>query len=91
MLLALSLLADPLGTECTEQDCWTAGSSPAVPLTQPCVSSCLAQRYEEQELLRLIYYGGIQPAIRKAVWPFLLGHYQFGMTEIERKEVSHLL
>ncbi|XP_059264662.1 small G protein signaling modulator 1 isoform X4 [Mustela nigripes] len=43
--------------------------------------------YEEQELLRLIYYGGIQPEIRKAVWPFLLGHYQFGMTEAERKEV----
>ncbi|XP_072659085.1 small G protein signaling modulator 1 isoform X4 [Canis lupus baileyi] len=45
-------------------------------------------RYEEQELLRLIYYGGIQPEIRKAVWPFLLGHYQFGMTETERKEVD---
>nr|XP_020138537.1 small G protein signaling modulator 1 isoform X1 [Microcebus murinus] len=44
--------------------------------------------YEEQELLRLIYYGGIQPDIRKAVWPFLLGHYQFGMTETERKEVD---
>ncbi|KAI5931173.1 Small G protein signaling modulator 1, partial [Manis javanica] len=42
--------------------------------------------YEDQELLRLIYYGGIQPEIRKAVWPFLLGHYQFGMTETERKE-----
>ncbi|XP_025255270.1 small G protein signaling modulator 1 isoform X3 [Theropithecus gelada] len=44
--------------------------------------------YEERELLRLIYYGGIQPEIRKAVWPFLLGHYQFGMTETERKESS---
>ncbi|XP_062943810.1 small G protein signaling modulator 1 [Cynocephalus volans] len=44
--------------------------------------------YEEKELLRLIYYGGIQPDIRRAVWPFLLGHYQFGMTEIERKEVD---
>ncbi|EHB08436.1 Small G protein signaling modulator 1 [Heterocephalus glaber] len=44
--------------------------------------------YEEQELLRLIYYGGIQPEIRKAVWPFLLGHYQFGMTETDRKEVD---
>ncbi|XP_065745465.1 small G protein signaling modulator 1 isoform X4 [Phocoena phocoena] len=44
--------------------------------------------YQERELLRLIYYGGIQPEIRKAVWPFLLGHYQFGMTETERKESS---
>ncbi|XP_050570253.1 small G protein signaling modulator 1 [Cygnus atratus] len=41
--------------------------------------------YEDQELLRLIYYGGIQHEIRKAVWPFLLGHYQFGMTEAERE------
>ena len=47
------------------------------------------QSYEEQELLRLVYSGGVQPEIRKAVWPFLLGHYQFGMTETERKEVSY--
>ncbi|XP_052610973.1 small G protein signaling modulator 1 isoform X2 [Peromyscus californicus insignis] len=44
--------------------------------------------YPEQELLRLIYFGGVQPEIRRAVWPFLLGHYQFGMTEMERKEVD---
>ncbi|XP_075625485.1 small G protein signaling modulator 1 isoform X5 [Balearica regulorum gibbericeps] len=44
--------------------------------------------YEDQELLRLIYYGGIQHEIRKAVWPFLLGHYHFGMTEAERKEAD---
>ncbi|XP_054075054.1 small G protein signaling modulator 1 isoform X7 [Rissa tridactyla] len=44
--------------------------------------------YEDRELLRLIYYGGIQHEIRKAVWPFLLGHYQFGMTEAERKEAD---
>ncbi|XP_071618907.1 small G protein signaling modulator 1 isoform X2 [Heliangelus exortis] len=44
--------------------------------------------YEDQELLRLIYYGGIQHELRKAVWPFLLGHYQFGMTEAERKEAD---
>ncbi|XP_043924424.1 small G protein signaling modulator 1 [Protopterus annectens] len=44
--------------------------------------------YEERELLRLIYYGGIQQDIRKDVWPFLLGHYQFGMTAAERKEVD---
>ncbi|KAB1254180.1 Small G protein signaling modulator 1 [Camelus dromedarius] len=44
--------------------------------------------YEEQELLRLIYYRGIQQEICKAVWPFLLGHYQFRMTETKRKEVD---
>ncbi|XP_063310720.1 small G protein signaling modulator 1 [Pelobates fuscus] len=47
-----------------------------------------SMNYEEQELLRLIYYGGIQHEIRKDVWPFLLGHYQFGMTEAQRREVD---
>ncbi|XP_078082234.1 small G protein signaling modulator 1 [Mustelus asterias] len=44
--------------------------------------------YDEQELLRLIYYGGIEMEIRREVWPFLLGHYQFEMTEVERNEVD---
>uniref|UniRef100_A0A8C9R2U1 Small G protein signaling modulator 1 n=1 Tax=Scleropages formosus TaxID=113540 RepID=A0A8C9R2U1_SCLFO len=44
--------------------------------------------YEEQELLRLVYFGGVDPSLRKEVWPFLLGHYQFGMSEAERKEVD---
>ncbi|XP_058491334.1 small G protein signaling modulator 1 isoform X2 [Solea solea] len=43
---------------------------------------------EEQELLRLVYFGGVEPSLRKEVWPFLLGHYQFGMSETERKEVD---
>uniref|UniRef100_A0A8C5LYQ0 Small G protein signaling modulator 1 n=1 Tax=Leptobrachium leishanense TaxID=445787 RepID=A0A8C5LYQ0_9ANUR len=47
-----------------------------------------SKSYEEQELLRLIYYGGIHHEIRKEVWPFLLGHYQFGMTEEKRREVD---
>ncbi|KAM6930411.1 small G protein signaling modulator 1 isoform 2-T2 [Xenentodon cancila] len=44
--------------------------------------------YEEQELHRLVYFGGVDPSLRKEVWPFLLGHYQFGMSETERKEVD---
>nr|XP_057927153.1 small G protein signaling modulator 1 isoform X2 [Doryrhamphus excisus] len=44
--------------------------------------------YKEQELLRLVYFGGVDPSLRKEVWPFLLGHYQFGMVEAERKEVD---
>ncbi|XP_030647609.1 small G protein signaling modulator 1 [Chanos chanos] len=44
--------------------------------------------YKEQELLRLVYFGGVEPSLRKEVWPFLLGHYQFGMTEDARKEVD---
>uniref|UniRef100_A0A8C6Q8K3 Small G protein signaling modulator 1 n=1 Tax=Nothobranchius furzeri TaxID=105023 RepID=A0A8C6Q8K3_NOTFU len=44
--------------------------------------------YAEQELLRLVYFGGVDPLLRKEVWPFLLGHYQFGTSEAERKEVD---
>ncbi|XP_048098762.1 small G protein signaling modulator 1 isoform X2 [Alosa alosa] len=44
--------------------------------------------YEETELLRLVYYGGVEPSLRKEVWPFLLGHYQFGMSVAQRKEVD---
>ncbi|KAL8179989.1 UNVERIFIED_CONTAM: Small G protein signaling modulator 1 [Gekko kuhli] len=45
--------------------------------------------YQEKELLRLVYFGGVQPEIRKVVWPYLLGHYRFGMSEAERREVDH--
>ncbi|XDV54861.1 hypothetical protein PO909_023063 [Leuciscus waleckii] len=44
--------------------------------------------YEEEELLRLVYYGGVDPSLRKEVWPFLLGHYHFTMSLDERKEVD---
>ncbi|XP_016296084.1 small G protein signaling modulator 1-like [Sinocyclocheilus anshuiensis] len=44
--------------------------------------------YEEEELLRLVYYGGVEPSLRKEVWPFLLGHYHFSMSLTERKEVD---
>lgn len=45
------------------------------------------QTYEEEELLRLVYFGGVEASLRKEVWPFLLGHYQFGMSVDERNEV----
>ena len=58
----------------------------------PCSPSLLSlpalQAYKEQELLRLVYFGGVDPSLRKEVWPFLLGHYQFGMSEDDRKEVG---
>ncbi|KAK7934107.1 hypothetical protein WMY93_005003 [Mugilogobius chulae] len=44
--------------------------------------------FEEKELQRLVYFGGVEPSLRKEVWPFLLGHYQFQMSEDERKEVD---
>uniref|UniRef100_A0A665UUC8 Small G protein signaling modulator 1a n=1 Tax=Echeneis naucrates TaxID=173247 RepID=A0A665UUC8_ECHNA len=51
---------------------------------QTFLQDCTA--YEEEELLRLVYFGGVEPSLRKEVWPFLLGHYQFGMSEAKRNE-----
>lgn len=47
----------------------------------------VVQAYEEKEIHRLVYFGGVAPSLRKEVWPFLLGHYQFTMTEKCRIEV----
>ncbi|KAH8397946.1 hypothetical protein KR222_006851, partial [Zaprionus bogoriensis] len=38
------------------------------------------------EFYRLIYFGGVQPELRKEVWPYLLGHYAFGTTQQERQK-----
>uniref|UniRef100_A0A2I3HYB3 Small G protein signaling modulator 2 n=1 Tax=Nomascus leucogenys TaxID=61853 RepID=A0A2I3HYB3_NOMLE len=46
------------------------------------------QNYKELELLRRVYYGGIEHEIRKDVWPFLLGHYKFGMSKKEMEQVD---
>ncbi|XP_054612431.1 small G protein signaling modulator 1 isoform X1 [Dunckerocampus dactyliophorus] len=44
--------------------------------------------YEEHEIHRLVYFGGVAPSLRKEVWPFLLGHYQFTMSEKCRMEID---
>lgn len=31
---------------------------------------------DEAEVYRLVYFGGVDPNIRKYVWPYLLGHYR---------------
>ncbi|XP_077168753.1 small G protein signaling modulator 2 isoform X3 [Paroedura picta] len=46
------------------------------------------KNYKELELLRQVYYGGVQHEIRKEVWPFLLGHYKFGMAKKEMGQVD---
>uniref|UniRef100_A0A669B5S1 Small G protein signaling modulator 2 n=1 Tax=Oreochromis niloticus TaxID=8128 RepID=A0A669B5S1_ORENI len=46
------------------------------------------KNYKELELLRLVYYGGVQHEIRKEVWPFLLGHYKFGMSKKDMSKIS---
>jgi hypothetical protein len=43
---------------------------------------------QESEVYRLVYYGTVAHDIRKEVWPYLLGHYTFGMTPSERKELD---
>lgn len=42
----------------------------------------------ESEVYRLVYYGGVAHEIRKEVWPYLLGHYTFGMSPTVRKELD---
>lgn len=34
-----------------------------------------------------MYFGGVAASLRKEVWPFLLGHYQFNMSETCRLQV----
>uniref|UniRef100_A0A3Q2Q5L4 Small G protein signaling modulator 2 n=1 Tax=Fundulus heteroclitus TaxID=8078 RepID=A0A3Q2Q5L4_FUNHE len=46
------------------------------------------KNYKELELLRLVYYGGVQHEIRKEVWPFLLGHYRFGMSKKDMTQID---
>ncbi|XP_038215530.1 small G protein signaling modulator 2-like isoform X2 [Zerene cesonia] len=41
---------------------------------------------DKDEVYRLVYYGGVQHDIRKEVWPFLLGYYEFGTTFASRLE-----
>ncbi|XP_060744548.1 small G protein signaling modulator 2 isoform X4 [Tachysurus vachellii] len=49
---------------------------------------CKVGNYKELELLRLVYYGGVQHEIRKEVWPFLLGHYKFGMGKKDMMQID---
>uniref|UniRef100_A0A1A8JZP6 Small G protein signaling modulator 1 n=1 Tax=Nothobranchius kuhntae TaxID=321403 RepID=A0A1A8JZP6_NOTKU len=46
------------------------------------------KNYKELELLRLVYYGGVEHDIRKEVWPFLLGHYKFGMNKKDMSQID---
>ncbi|XP_069768246.1 small G protein signaling modulator 2-like isoform X2 [Narcine bancroftii] len=46
------------------------------------------KNYKKLELLRMVYYGGVHHEIRKDVWPFLLGHYKFGMSKQDMDQVD---
>lgn len=39
-------------------------------------------------MYRLVYFGGCEHNIRKEVWPYLLGHYNFGTTPEQRAELD---
>ncbi|KAL4711801.1 hypothetical protein ACJJTC_005970 [Scirpophaga incertulas] len=41
---------------------------------------------DKDEIYRLVYYRGVQHEIRREVWPYLLGYYEFGSTAQERAE-----
>ncbi|XP_074643721.1 small G protein signaling modulator 2-like isoform X2 [Tubulanus polymorphus] len=43
----------------------------------------------DQEVYRLVYYGGVAQEIRKEVWPYLLGYYKFGSTPDERESLDN--
>lgn len=43
---------------------------------------------DEEEVFRLVYFGGVQHDIRKEVWPYLLGHYKFGTTVEDRADLD---
>lgn len=43
---------------------------------------------DDQEVYRLVYYGGVDEGIRKEVWPYLLGHYTFGLTPEQRADLD---
>lgn len=38
------------------------------------------------QLLKLVYFGYCEPRLRRKVWPYLLGHYDFKLTKEQREE-----
>ena len=39
----------------------------------------------DTELCRLVYFGGVDPSLRKEVWPCLLKHYAWNATDDDRE------
>uniref|UniRef100_A0A1A9WDB8 Rab-GAP TBC domain-containing protein n=1 Tax=Glossina brevipalpis TaxID=37001 RepID=A0A1A9WDB8_9MUSC len=42
----------------------------------------------QDEIYRLVYFGGVTHELRQEVWPYLLGHYNFGTTIEERTKLT---
>ncbi|XP_020707014.2 small G protein signaling modulator 1 isoform X2 [Athalia rosae] len=43
---------------------------------------------DNQQVLRLAYYGGVAAELRGEVWPYLLGHYLWGSSSNERQDLD---
>ena len=52
-----------------------------------CVCVCVSLLYYE---LKVIFFQGVAPPMRKEVWPFLLGLYRFDSTGEQRRELWHM-
>eukprot|EP00118_Oscarella_pearsei_P011761 m.81528 g.81528 ORF g.81528 m.81528 type:complete len:991 (+) comp36237_c0_seq28:527-3499(+) len=39
---------------------------------------------DKKEVMRRVFYGGLQHHLRPTVWPYLLGHYEFDSRAVER-------
>lgn len=48
--------------------------------------NCNNQAMDIMEMYRLTYFGGVEHNIRKEVWPYLLGHYEFRSSQEEREQ-----
>ena len=42
----------------------------------------------KDEVMWRVYLGGVAHSIRSQVWPYLLGHYSFGSTTLEREKLD---
>eukprot|EP00244_Chara_vulgaris_P005353 TRINITY_DN2119_c0_g1_i3.p1 TRINITY_DN2119_c0_g1~~TRINITY_DN2119_c0_g1_i3.p1 ORF type:complete len:735 (+),score=130.92 TRINITY_DN2119_c0_g1_i3:174-2378(+) len=43
---------------------------------------------DPKALRKRVFYGGVEPSIRKEVWKFLLGHFSWDSTYVEREELQ---
>ncbi|XP_054711478.1 small G protein signaling modulator 1-like [Uloborus diversus] len=49
---------------------------------------CIEGRLQDpMEMHRLVYFGGVDPSLRKEVWPYLLGYYPPDSSEKERQDL----
>lgn len=45
-----------------------------------------ATEIDLDEMMRQVYFGGVEPSLRPIVWPYLLQHHELGVNKIDREE-----